>query len=299
MQPRKRSRRSWILAALIAIFAGVMLWGYAHFIEPYQLGVTTIDLPVEEWHDSSLNLKIAVAADFHLRPTARDRKRLEQIVQCIAAQQPDVILLLGDFGSGHHQEGSMPPDEIAQGLTPLCSIAPVLAVTGNHDAYLGVWKIKAALEQAGVEILERRSVFLTVDGALVQLAGVPDASHLKIRWTDIPERERPDIPMIILTHSPDAVTSIPPGPTLILAGHTHGGQVCLPGGRALVSSTQLGTSYAYGDHTLERKRFIVTRGLGCSILPLRFCCPPEIMILQLRGSGRAGPSDDILDKSKA
>lgn len=282
----------------MAILAGALLLGYAWLIEPDRLGITTMAVPVREWSVPGTRLKIAVAADFHLRPTRHDRERLDRIVQSVAAEQPDVILLLGDFGNGHRQESSMLPSEIADGLAPLCGIAPVFAVTGNHDAYLGAGTIRSALEQAGIELLERRSVFLSVNGACVQLAGVPDASHQQVMPRDVPERESSRIPMIILTHSPDAVLSIPPGPTLVLAGHTHGGQVCLPGGKALVTSTRLGVDYAYGDLAIDGKRLIVTRGLGCSILPFRFCCPPEIMILELRATGEGAATDDISGETK-
>lgn len=268
------------LILLPLVLAGAGCFIYARFIEPNFLTVTTLHVDVPEWSRHEKPLRIVFAADFHIRPN--EENRLDRTVKAIIGQKPDLIILGGDFCAGHKRSTSLPIEKIAAKLAELTDAAPVFTVLGNHDAYYGSARVDRALRKAGIKRLERKNFFLHFDGKQLQLAGVPDASRNRVRKTDIPARASEDIPEIIVTHSPDAITKIPGDVSLTLAGHTHGGQINLPGLNP--QATDIGNDYDHGDLDYEGKHLIVTRGLGTSILPLRFLCPPEIMVIELGGT---------------
>lgn len=266
---------------LIAALLGCGVLAYAYFVEPAKLEVTSITVPIEEWAGTERKMKIVVAGDFHLRPN--EYGRMQKTIDAIIDQNPDVILLMGDYYAGHVEGDSMSAEDMATGLIQLTSRAPVYAIIGNHETYHGASTLINAFKEVGITFLERKSVNFSSNDAVIQLVGVPDASVRVVRPQDIPERASADMPMIAITHSPDAITAIRDDVTLTIAAHTHGGQICLPGETPLYVPMKLGTEYAYGDLRYQGKHMIVTKGLGSSIVPFRLCCPPEIMVLNLEG----------------
>ena len=120
-------------------------------------------------------------------------------------------------------------------------------------------------------------------GRELQLSSVRDDYHLRIRPEELPLRFSPDIPHILLSHVPDIFPLLAPGTAdLVISAHTHGGQICLPGGRALANISREKVKFSYPWSQLNGTPFLITRGLGCSVLPLRFCCPPEIIVLEIQ-----------------
>ncbi len=185
-----------------------------------------------------------------------------------------------------------------EGLAPLSQLqAPlgVYAVAGNHDAghfvdMDGEWldatdrtdELERYLNTLGIPMLRNRSVILEKNGARFALAGIDDlwgkSCDLDAALHDVP----PELPLILLTHHPDTV--LDPRvlrANLIICGHTHGGQVCLPGGWPLGGIPSVtGRKYAQGLHAIsERTSLFVTRGAGETLARLRFCCPPEVVLL--------------------
>lgn len=165
----------------------------------------------------------------------------------------------------------------------------VYAISGNHDSP----ELLEELSPLGVRILHNETVILN---AQLQLAGLHGASRISY---DIPaalEQAAPDRFTIALTHFPETAPALAAaGMNLILAGHTHGGQICLPGGRPLTTHSRCGRDFVAGFTTLGDSLLYTSRGAGYSLLPLRVNCPAEIVRFTLH---RGHPDHTTLERRK-
>ena len=178
------------------------------------------------------------------------------------------------------------------------------------DLYDGTWKDHntgiffcaemGRLRKAGIPVYENDARRLSKDGQPFWLAGLGDQWAFQRgargrkrgrNWTrgidDLPATMaliKDDAPVILMMHEPDAFPSVPARVALTLAGHTHGGQVVL-GGYPLIVPSRYGRRYAYGHIVEEWRHLIVSGGLGCSMAPVRFGVPPEIVVIELGGAG--------------
>ncbi|WP_343015863.1 metallophosphoesterase [Akkermansia muciniphila] len=198
--------------------------------------------------------------------------------------RPDMIFLLGDYANGHTRESSMAPETAREYFKMLKAPLGIFAVQGNHDQYYG-WNLwRNMFSGLGILPMWNDSLLLYLPGGReLQLSSVRDDYHLRIRPEELPLRFSPDIPHILLSHVPDIFPLLAPGTAdLVISAHTHGGQICLPGGRALANISREKVKFSYPWSQLNGTPFLITRGLGCSVLPLRFCCPPEIIVLEIQ-----------------
>lgn len=264
--------------AALAALGGV----YALGVEPRRLVVRRHSLA---WPDAGFGLprvRLAVLSDIHAAWPHTTPARLVRIVRRILAFEPDLVLLPGDFASTETW-GVLPvaPEVMAEALRPLAERARTFAVLGNHDYDYDGMRVAAALERVGIRVLANESVAVpTGDGAL-WLAGLDDPvtlrHDLEATFERLPERE----PAILLSHTPDVLAFAPPNVRLVVAGHTHGGQVCLPLLGPLVTMSRLPREQAHGLHDTGDRHLFVTAGIGATGLPVRFLRPPEIGILDL------------------
>lgn len=282
-------KKRWILGGLggVALVTAITCFLWAFYIEPRRLCTTYECVRVPVWAGTEKQIRLAVAGDFHFAPG--DGIWAEEIVDAVLAGKPDVVFLLGDYVNGHRLKTSMHPTEIAAHLKRLADHVPVFAVLGNHDAYVGRKLIAEALQAVGINVFTEKAIrkLILSDGTRIVVGGTLDAhSYYPIfDGNDIPKNPLPgETPFILLTHSPDATVFLNDTVDLMLCGHTHGGQICLPGGIPVITSSRLvGRELAAGLHreSANQTAIFVTRGLGTSILPLRFCCPPEIAFIDL------------------
>jgi uncharacterized protein len=260
-QPGKRLKYG-----LLAVLAfGLSLLGWAVLIEPDRLVVNELTVLPPNWPIPLDGLRIAALADLHVGAPHMDLEKVRRLVATTNQTDPDLVVLLGDYVIQGVLGGQfVEPVATARELKKLQAKYGVYAVLGNHDWWYSAAQVRAALENAGLKVLENEAVALEVQGTRLWLAGLSD------HWTGTP-----------LTHNPDLFPRIPPRISLTLAGHTHGGQCAFPiVGRPIVPST-FGQRYAYG-HIIETARhLVVTSGIGTSILPVRFRVPPEILIIKL------------------
>jgi hypothetical protein len=177
------------------------------------------------------------------------------------------------------------PEDIAAELKNLSAPAGVVAVLGNHDGWFDHDRVRAALEDHGVRVIEEAAAKVETPAGPLWIAGISDL------WTgrhDIPAAlstvKDDGVSVVLLTHNPDVFPLVPERVAITLAGHTHGGQVRLPlVGRPIVPS-QFGQRFAAG-HVIEGGRHLfVATGVGTSILPVRFLVPPEVTLLTLVSS---------------
>ena len=265
---------------LIWLCICLFVWGF--LIEPNMLTVTPLTLEIE----GLSGLKVVFVGDFHVKP--HQKIRLVEIVNKIKAQQPDLILSTGDFVSGHDLKQSMPIEEIAKALSVLKPKYGFYAVLGNHDWWEGGAKIQKVLEANGIVVLGNENKSVNINGKKLYIAGVEDLSTRNIDL--VKALKNTQNPTILLTHSPDVFpfvtkpssSKITGAVDLTLAGHTHGGQVDFPFVGPLIVPSGYGKKYAQGLVKENGKMLFVTKGIGTSILPVRFNCKPEIVVINFK-----------------
>lgn len=303
------SRRRFLQWLLSLGVVGAAASSYAVVVEPLlRQRVTRYDLKLRRWPDD-LPLTIAALADVHACKPWMTVDRIDSIVHQTNELKPDLIVLLGDFVAGlrRFRTGEVLADEWSKALAGLKAPLGVHAILGNHDWWSdraaqasghGPTFARLALERAGIPVYENDAVRLTKSGRSFWLAGLGDQIAFQINRRRYPNRrigvddlgatlgKVPDgDPIILLAHEPDIMPRVPERVSLVMSGHTHGGQVRLFGWSPVVPS-RYGNRYAYG-HVREQCDLIVSGGLGCSILPVRFGVPPEIVLVSVTGDRAA------------
>ena len=249
----------YILGAVLLL---LFVWGF--FIEPELLTVKRYK------SDRFGGKKIVFVSDFHVGK--RDGFRLKRIVETINKLNPDLVLSGGDFVKGHSGKRSMPAEKIAAELAQIK--APIVTVLGNHDINFDKYTVKNALEKYGIVVLDNSST--NIDGIIISGIGDKRVSLSQIKLV----LENTESTNILLSHTPDIYYDVDEDVDLILAGHVHGGQVRVPFFGALICPSKFGTKFSYGDFNETKNRMIVTRGLGTSLLNVRFCDIPEIVVIE-------------------
>ena len=256
----------------LSIVAFIILIVWTIFIEPNKLEVTNYTIQDKELS----GIKIVFASDFHIKPN--QQKRLEQIVNTINAQNPDLVVSVGDYVSGHTQESTMHPKQIAEELSKVKTKYGFYTTLGNHDGWYDKAYIEELLEAQGINVLNNENVKLRINSREIYIAGVEDKMTASPNIYEALENTKS--PTILLTHTPDIFPKVPSDVNLTLAGHTHGGQVRLPLLGALIVPSDYGNKYSSGLIEEKGKKMIVTNGIGVSIFPIRFNCPPEVVVIE-------------------
>jgi predicted MPP superfamily phosphohydrolase len=274
----KRLRVSLDVSILLL---GVLLF-WAFLIEPNRLVVHQETIELNNWPQQLNCLRVAVLADLHAGAPFIDERKLRLIVQRTNELHPDLIVILGDYMTGNGWvRKTMEPEVFGPILKDLHAPLGVYSVLGNHDAWYGQRKVRAGLEQNGIKVLENDVVQLDARGTSLWLAGLADLwtrpQNIEETMKKVPE----GAPVIALTHNPDIFPRIPQRVPLMLAGHTHGGQVRFPFIGSFVHSSRVGERYELGEVFENNHHLFVTTGIGTSILPVRFGVPPEIVLLTL------------------
>ena len=293
-------RRTLLRAGVGGAALGVSGAAYALAIEPgFRLRVQEWRLPVPGWGGRP-PLTVAALADLHAGDPHMPLARVERIVAATNALRPDLAVILGDLPAHHHfVTRPVPMPEVARALAALRAPLGVHAILGNHDWWddpaaegdrRGPPAIRRALEAAGVPVLANHAVRLA-HGEGVWLAGLDSQWAFRLHGGGVAGMHdlsaataaiTDDAPAILLAHEPDIFPDVPGRFAVTLSGHTHGGQVRLFGWSPLVPSIHH-DRYAYGVIAEAGHHLVVSGGLGCSILPVRFGVPPEITLVRLGG----------------
>ena len=219
-------------------------------------------------------LRILFISDIHAGPFVSP-KILGATFQRLLSSEPDVILVGGDLVTVALEEFVETHEAFAKLRAPM----GVFAVLGNHDHYTrDSDRLRDMIEDVGIRVLHNRSVALRRGHASLSLVGVDDLIA-----------GRPNLeaalagthsPVLLLTHNPDlAFDAARRGVALMLSGHTHGGQIRVPGLPPLVRQSRYRLDE--GRYRVGRMELVVSRGLGVTGLPVRFACPPEAVLIRL------------------
>jgi predicted MPP superfamily phosphohydrolase len=252
-------------------------WAPDHVVRHYAL-----TLP--GWPRFERPLRIAFLADFHVGSHSDDIARITAIAKEVAAFLPDLVLLGGDYVNMQmFGGGRVPPRAIARLLARMTGRHGRFAILGNHDYVYGKQEIAAALRVQGIAVLDHERGSFNVGRHSIDVIGLPDAHRMRPAGHALLAALAPDRPTIVLAHDPAWYNDVPGGPYLTLAGHTHGGQIKLPGLGVLRNASRAPLRWSHGLVVESGRHMIVTAGLGSSGIPLRIGVPPEYVIIEATG----------------
>ncbi len=227
-----------------------------------------------------LGLKVILTSDWHFtkKPLWRvmTHVRAEEIIEDINKNSPDIVLITGDLIAEPSQNpifAKTVEEEIAQTLGKLKASKGVYAVLGNHDNWYSHERMKQALEQQHIQVLENEVFFNKP--AKLWIAGVGDDTTGHAQAIKLASQIPNDAPTLLMMHDPASFAELPNLNSISFAGHTHGGQIYIPWYGALVIPSRAPRSWAYGWVEHHNNLMYVTSGLGVSILPVRFNMRPE------------------------
>ena len=274
------------LAALVVglLPAPVGIWAYA--FEPYRLEVeqASFELPAERAGGSPL--RIGILADVQ---TGRVTEHEHRAVESLLALEPDIVVLAGDLFQGSARELERELPALRELLARLEAPGGVFIVLGNCDP--GEVDILRLIEGTGVRLLVNETATVEIHGRRVTIAGLAmgTGGHEEGRIVaELETNPRKDDIRVLVSHYPDAVLRLnsPSRVDLVIAGHTHGGQIVVPFLGPVLTMSSVPRHVAGGGlHEIDGRRIYVSRGVGLErgqAPPIRFLCAPEVSIVHLR-----------------
>jgi uncharacterized protein len=259
---------------------GLLLVGIAWRDTMADPRILTAELQVPALPADSAPLRLLLMADIHVAGPDMPPSRLERIVRLANQQKPDIVLIAGDLVSD--KAPSTRSYTLREAIAPLRQLKPnlaVVAVLGNHDHWRDAAVARSELASAGVIVLNNSAQSVGplaiggLDDDFTGRADVPATLTAMAQTKGMP---------ILLSHSPDPFPDVPGHIPLMMAGHTHCGQLRYPWGGSPATMSRYGQRYACGRVYENGKVLIVSAGLGTSVLPFRFGAKPDMWLITLR-----------------
>jgi hypothetical protein len=273
-----------VFVAVAVLIAAIAFVGIGYRNATAAPIVRRLTLTVPDYPPGVAPVRIALFSDVHVHGPDTPPERLEKIVDQVNSLQPDIDIGAGDFvgnsgiGKAYSKEQSIAP------LGRLKARLGVYAVLGNNDIGAGDDAVTAALERHGVRVLSNEAVQV---GPLA-LGGMKGRLYSHRKWLDVRKQtyqaieEIPGV-QVLVAHRPDEFVYAPAPIRLVLAGHTHCGQIVLPLIGPIDTGSDFGTSFLCGVVRRGSKVLVVTAGVGTSHLPLRIGAPPDIWLITIKG----------------
>ena len=269
----RRAALKGVFAGAVGAVAGTAAYGVGY--ERHHLGVTEASLPVAGLPSALNGVRIALLTDIH-HSALVGADDVRAAVDLTLSLKPDLIVLGGDYVTFSDRSKYVGP--VAELLAPLSAPHGVFAILGNHDDDKDM---PAALTQRGFTVLKDHRTRLTLRGEKLELAGIRFWTR-KIADLDRILRNATGT-VLLLAHDPRRLAE---AATLnvhaVLSGHTHGGQVIVPGVGAIYK-TRFPILHGLGQQA--NTSIFVSRGIGTVYVPVRINCPPEVALVTLLGSG--------------
>ena len=268
----RRDLLKGLAASAVGAAVGAADHGYVY--ERKQFGVIRETLLVSGLSPALAGLRVGFLTDLHRSDTVT-HEMAATAVQMVMAEQPDIIMLGGDYvtmGGGRNRRFVEPA---AEALAPLSAPHGIFAVLGNHDDDRDM---PAALAARGMTVLRDARTQIEIKGERLDIAGI----RYWTRKLEVIERviRGASTNLVLLAHTPSrlpeaAALAVP----LVLSGHTHGGQIVLPGLGAIAARE---FPVVAGSARRETTAIFVSRGVGTVYIPVRINCPPEVALLTLQ-----------------
>ena len=276
---RSRPRRRWIAWGDRVLFAtatvGITLLAYGRWIEPRRVEITRVAVPALA--ADAAPIRIIHLSDIHTPTNLAAQRRLASLV---APLDPDVIAFTGD---GVNARNALPA--FRGTMRELAAIAPTYGVRGNTDR-VAIGETKP-FEGTGVREAGVHAESLVVRGTRLRLLGASAESNRGMA-SALRRSSSGDAVVVVLSHSPDYATDfIEWGADIVLAGHTHGGQVALPRYGAIWTASNFGKRYERGLYAIDGGWLYINRGIGMErkLPKIRIGARPEITLIELRPRG--------------
>ena len=274
-------KRLFLIGSALLMILAVWTFGVNTALEVNEYAISSSKLP-----DAFDGFRIAQISDLHNAEFGKDNSNLLTLLR---EAEPDIIVITGDLVDSYHTD----IDIALRFAEDAIKIAPCYYVTGNHEARIPEYKaLKTGLASAGVVVLDNQRMELVQNGEVIALIGVNDPSFrtdyllgdsTAVMSGTLKELTENDAYTILLSHRPELFdTYVASGVDLVFSGHAHGGQFRLPFIGGLVAPNQgLFPEYDSGLYIEGRTNMLVSRGIGNSIIPIRFNNHPEIIVVTL------------------
>jgi len=267
-QPERRLLLKALLGVSVGTATGATMHGFLY--ERHHLEVTRTSMPISGLPVALRGLRLGVLTDVHRSQTV-SHEMVDAAVRALMAEKPDLIILGGDYVSWRDARYIQPA---ADALAPLSAPQGVIAILGNHDDDRDM---PAALAAKGFTVLKDARTRLTIRGEPMDFVGIRFWTY---KLGDLAHVLRGSVPhTILLAHTPKRLLeaqqlAVP----AVISGHTHGGQIVLPGVGAVAARE---FPVIAGLERREGTSIFVSRGVGTVYVPVRINCPPEVAVLTL------------------
>ena len=278
------SKKQIILTVVITVLVSLLIWTVwgNTALEIYEFQVSSNQIP-----ESFSGFRIAQISELHNAEFGENNSKL---IEFLSQSDPDIIVLTGDLIDSRQTD----IDVALAFARKAMKIAPVYYISGNHETRVGAYEdLKMGLLEAGVVVLENQKVQITREGETITLMGIDDPSFREdylfgdsasvARQAIEDLQNESDGYTILLSHRPELFdVYVDTGMDLVFSGHAHGGQFRLPFIGGLVAPNQgFFPEYDAGLFSEVNTTMIVSRGVGNSIIPIRFNNRPEIVVVEL------------------
>jgi len=273
---------------LFLLLVALSVTGWAYWTAIADPVVRETEVALADWPRGAPPVRAVLISDLHVAGPDMPPSRLVRIVAQIQALHPDLVLIAGDMVSDKRLATQR--YSLAEAVAPLRALRPRLgtfAVLGNHDHWRNAGEARATLRAVGVRVLTNeaaRAGPLAIGGLDDAFTGHHDPAATLAMIRQVGGAA------LLLSHSPDPFPSLPRQVGLMLAGHTHCGQIRLPLIGAVSYMSEHGDRYACGRIDEGGRTLIVSAGLGTSVLPLRLGARPDLWLVTIgpeRGSAAA------------
>ena len=282
------TRRQFLFTGALAA-AGIAAVGSDGYFESYRLQLKKIEIPLRRLPHQFDGFTIVQVSDFHYEEEF-SAIPIRRSVDLVNSLHPDLVVFTGDFVTAPmFRFGRHAALVAANAVFPCAAVlsgikAPMgsFAILGNHDAYSNPALVATGLRSHGIPLLKNSCVPIERDGARFWLAGIDDALEGQPDLGAAIKKIPPGEPIILLAHEPDFADEAALTPVdLQLSGHSHGGQIWIPGiGAPWLPS--LARNYPRGFYKIENMVLYTNIGIGTIRAPIRINCIPEVTHITLR-----------------
>ena len=283
---RRALLRFRVGAATLATGLGGAMVGYVAGFEPDDLVLERRTVKLPNLPSAFDGFRIVLLTDLHLHPFT-SANLIRRTVEISNSLKPDLVLLGGDYVCGFAEAAF----ELGSILERLDAKHGLFGVLGNHDHLRGSRIVQEGLHRASIPVLTNEGLGLTIGEASIFLAGLDSVSAGKANPKAAFSGRKNERVILALVHEPDYIDRlrrlVPVD--LQLSGHTHGGQIRIPGTGAIVLPSW-GEVYVEGLYRVGASQVYTSRGIGMVHLPFRFNCPPEVTEITL-AQGEPGASN--------